>query len=82
MEPCELYQEMREACARVAEARGMDRECFNWAALLSLVHIRNGMIRDDWSKRKRKSFKTDKSEIAEKYGVTANYVSRIVYGEK
>lgn len=83
MEPSDLYQEMREACARVAEAQGLDRECFNWAALISLGQVRNGMIRSEY-RTKRQPGNTDgvKEELSKKYGLSSNYIQIILYGKR
>jgi hypothetical protein len=82
IDPVELYQEMREACARVVESHGMSREHFNWAALISLVQVRNGIIREAYAVE-RVPGETDakKEELGKRHGVSVDYINRIVYGK-
>mgnify|MGYP007016099376 CR=1 FL=1 len=80
MEPGELYHEMWEACAKVAEAHRMPRSWFCWPMLISWVQIRNGVIRAEYN-AERKWGDTDalKKELSWKYGVGEDHLNKILY---
>jgi len=80
MDPIELYHEMREACAKVAEKHGLPRSWFCWAMLISMVQIRNGVIRAEYYTEKKWGA-TDalKTELSGEYGVGEDYLNKILY---